>query len=453
MSATDTIVALSTPAGESAVALIRLSGPDCVDLGPALLGRSEPLSPRHAYYGPYRALSGKTIDSCVLTYFAEGHSFTGAAMLEIAPHGNPLVIQLILEDLLSRGCRLAEPGEFTRTAFLNGRMDLTQAEAVADLIHARSERSLELARRQLHGSVGRKMSALTDQLLQIMAHLEAYIDFPEEDLPAEDQAGPAQDLRALIGELKALMETQHYAALLHEGVKTLIVGEPNVGKSSLINALVGSERAIVSDQPGTTRDYLSAFIMLGPWRIEILDTAGLHEGAKDLESIGIERTMEQSETADCFLLVLDSTAQAPTLPDALLEKMTPENTLVLENKVDLETDLDGSKFLPELKHYSISAKHGTGLSEFKTAWIELLETYTAPLSAVDGLVLNARHAAALSVATDALQSALEKMASGELSELIAADLRQAVESIGDVVGRVDNERMLDRLFKQFCIGK
>ena len=453
MSATDTIVALSTPAGESAVALIRLSGPNCVELGPALFGKSESLRPRHAYYGTYQSLSGKAIDNCLVSYFAEGHSFTGAAMLEIAPHGNPLVIQLILEDLLSRGCRLAEAGEFTRTAFLNGRMDLTQAEAVADLIHARSERSLELARRQLHGSVGRKMSALTDQLLQIMAHLEAYIDFPEEDLPTEEQEGPAQDLRALIKELEALIETRHFAALLHEGVKTLIVGEPNVGKSSLINALVGSERAIVSDQPGTTRDYLSAFIMLGSWRIEILDTAGLHKGAKDLESIGIERTMEQSETADCFLLVLDSTAQSPTLPDALLNKMTPENTLVLENKMDIKTDSDCSKFLPELKHCAISAKHGTGLPEFKNAWMKLLEAYTAPLSAVDGLVLNARHAAALSVAKDALQSALDNMASGELSELIAADLRQAVESIGVVVGRVDNERMLDRLFKNFCIGK
>jgi tRNA modification GTPase len=453
MPATDTIVALSTPAGESAVALIRLSGPDCDDLGPALLGRTEPLRPRHAHYGTYQAVSGKAVDSCLLTYFAAGHSFTGEAMLEIAPHGNPLVIQLILEDLLSRGCRMAEPGEFTRTAFLNGCMDLTQAEAVADLIHARSERSLELARRQLHGSVGRKMGALTEQLLQIMAHLEAYIDFPEEDLPAEDQAGPARDLRALIDELKALTETRHYAALLHEGVKTLIVGEPNVGKSSLINALVGSDRAIVSDQPGTTRDYLSAFLMLGPWRIEILDTAGLHDAAQDLESIGIERTMEQAETADCFLLVLDSTKGPPTLPDALLQQMTPQNTLVLENKIDLESGPARTEFLPDHEHCPISAKHGTGLAEFKTRWLELLEAHTAPLSVVDGLVLNARHADALAVATEALESALDKMKNGELSELIAADLRQAVDKIGDVVGRVDNERMLDRLFQQFCIGK
>jgi tRNA modification GTPase len=453
MAATDTIVALSTPAGESAVALIRLSGPDCLTIGTALLGRDDKLAPRHAYYGQYRSKAGKIIDSCVLTYFAEGHSFTGAAMLEIAPHGNPLVVQLILEDLLARGCRAAEAGEFTRTAFLNGCMDLTQAEAVADLIHARSERSLELARRQLHGSVGRKMSALTDKLLQVMAHLEAYIDFPEEDLPPEDQAGPAHDLRDLVNELKALMETQRYSALLHEGVKTLIVGEPNVGKSSLINALVGTDRAIVSDRPGTTRDYLSAFIMLGSWRIEILDTAGLHEGAEDLESIGIERTMEQAETADFFLLVLDTTTPSPALPPALLQKLTPENTLVLENKVDLDAKTPGSKFLPELQHCRVSAKYGTGLPEFRAIWQKCLDASTAPLQAVDGLVLNARHVDALAVAVESLTQALDKMSQGELSELVAADLRQAVEAIGAVVGRVDNERMLDCLFKKFCIGK
>lgn len=453
MSANDTIVALSTPAGESAIALVRLSGPDCVDLGPAVLDRKESLKPRHAYYGQYRAKNGDWIDSCVLTYYAEGQSFTGAAMLEIAPHGNPLVIQLILEDLFARGCRAAEPGEFTRTAFLNGRMDLTQAEAVADLISARSERSLEVARRQLHGSVGRKMSALTDQLLQVMAHLEAYIDFPEEDLPPSDQEGPAKDLKQLIQDLEGLIATRQYASLLHEGLKTLIVGEPNVGKSSLINALVGTDRAIVSEQPGTTRDYLSAFIMIGAWRIEILDTAGLHEGAGDLESIGIERTMEQSETADFFLLVLDSTAPCPTLPSDILDKLTPENTLIIENKIDLLESKSFDAFMPELQHCRIAAKHGTGVADLRAVWSAALDARMTPLLAVDGLVLNARHAAALSLAVEALQQALQKMTQEELSELVAADLRQAVDALGDVVGRVDNERMLDRLFKDFCIGK
>ena len=330
MPATDTIVALSTPVGESAIAVIRLSGPACPQLAREVLCRSRPLQPRFAHFGRYTDLHGKVVDDCVITLFEHGKSFTGEAMLEIAPHGNPLIVQTLMEDLFARGCRPAEAGEFTRTAFLNGKMDLSQAEAVADLIRARSERSIQVAQRQLHGSVGRKMSELTDRLISVMAHIEAYIDFPEEDLPAEDQQGPAQDLRAVINETQGLIETQHYSALLHEGIKTLIVGEPNVGKSSLINALTGSERAIVSDIPGTTRDFIASFIMLGPWRIEILDTAGLHEAGDAIELLGIQHTIEQAETADFFLLVLDIASLI------LLDRMTPNNTLVLENKIDLK---------------------------------------------------------------------------------------------------------------------
>ena len=215
MPATDTIVALSTPAGESAIALIRLSGPACSVLSAQILGREQALAPRYAHFGTYTDVTGVTIDDCVFTYFELGKSFTGEAMLEIAPHGNPLIVQKILADLMSRGCRLAEPGEFTRTAFLNGKMDLSQAEAVSDLIRARSDRSIEMAQRQLHGSVGRKMSELTDRLLSVMAHLEAYIDFPEEDLPSEDQQGPASELRKLITDVMEIIDTQRYATLLH----------------------------------------------------------------------------------------------------------------------------------------------------------------------------------------------------------------------------------------------
>ena len=453
MPANETIVALSTPAGESALALIRLSGFECASLGSTLMGRASALRPRHAYYGQYHDVHGQIMDSCVFTYFEAGKSFTGEAMLEIAAHGNPLIVQRMLTDLHSRGCRLAEPGEFTRTAFLNGKLDLTQAEAVADLIHARSERSLELAQRQLNGSVGRKMSVLTDNLLQIMAHLEAYIDFPEEDLPSEDQAGPAQDLKKLIAELHTLIETQRYSTLLHEGVKTLIVGEPNVGKSSLINAFLGTDRAIVSDTPGTTRDYLSAFIMVGPWRVEILDTAGVHKSSNNLESIGIQHTMEQSETADFFLLVLDASQKTPTLPQELLARMNAENTIILENKSDLEAIENHAAYLNELPHLRISVKTGDGLAEVRNKWQSMLNQATAPLALVDGVVLNARHAASLNKAVDALTVAAEKFRTDEHSELIAADFRIAIEAIGEVVGRIDNERMLDNLFKQFCIGK
>ena len=452
MPAADTIVALSTPAGESAIALIRLSGPDCADLGQAISGRSQPLRKRFAHFAKYLDIKGDLLDECLITYFTKGQSFTGESMLEIAPHGNPLIVQKILADLMARGCRAAEPGEFTRTAFLNGRMDLSQAEAVSDLIRARSDRSLQVAQRQLHGSVGRKMSELTERLLSVMAHLEAYIDFPEEDLPGEDQAGPASELRQLISEMQDLIETQRYSALLHEGIKTLIIGEPNVGKSSLINALTGADRSIVSDIPGTTRDYISAFMMVGPWRIEILDTAGLHEAGDAIEKIGIEHTIEQAETADFFLLVLDAATPSPTLPSSLLSRMTPINTIIIENKTDLPAAQSHADFLPDLRHVPMSLLQRKGLAELRDAWLQSIDaSLSQPQN--DGVVVNARHAASLGEAVDALELASSKLKDGELSELIAADLRDAVEHIGQVVGRVDNERMLDSLFKQFCIGK
>tara|TARA_B110000208_G_scaffold120996_1_gene147795 strand:+ start:20267 stop:21628 length:1362 start_codon:yes stop_codon:yes gene_type:complete len=453
MPATDTIVALSTPAGESAIAVIRLSGPACSDLSAQILGRELALTPRYAHFGTYHDVAGAIIDDCVFTYFELGKSFTGEAMLEISPHGNPLIVQKILADLMSRGCRSAEPGEFTRTAFLNGKMDLSQAEAVSDLIRARSDRSIEVAQRQLHGSVGRKMSELTDRLLSVMAHLEAYIDFPEEDLPSEDQVGPASELRKLINEVLELINTQRYTSLLHEGVKTLIIGEPNVGKSSLINALTGSDRSIVSDIPGTTRDYISAFLMVGPWRIEILDTAGLHEAGDAIEQIGINHTIEQAETADFFLLMLDSALPSPALPESLLARMTPKNTIVIENKIDLPNASEHHDFMAEFQHARLSLQAGEGLQPFRELWIDSIESAIQQPNATDGVVVNARHANALGEACDSLELAAQKMKDDDLSELIASDLRAAVESIGKVVGKVDNDRMLDSLFKQFCIGK
>ncbi|MEM1222796.1 MAG: tRNA uridine-5-carboxymethylaminomethyl(34) synthesis GTPase MnmE [Verrucomicrobiota bacterium] len=453
MPASDTIVALSTPVGESAIALIRLSGPDCAAIGQAVLGRDKALKPRHASFGNYLDVNGKQLDDCIVTYFSEGKSYSGEPMLEIAPHGNPLIVQKIIEDLLTRGCRAAEPGEFTRTAFLNGKMDLSQAEAVVDLIRTRSDRGIEIARRQLHGSVGRKMGELTNRLINVMAHLEAYIDFPEEDLPTEDQDGPAKELKSLIVEIKDLISTQHYAALLHEGIKTMIIGSPNVGKSSLINALTGMNRAIVSDVPGTTRDFIASFIMLDQWRIEILDTAGLHESDDAIEQIGISHTVEQAETADFFLLVLDSTAPSPLLPDILLERMNPQNTLILENKTDLVGSKEHADFLPEISHCRLSLKENQGLDLFKQDWLDKISCGLENPVTTDGVVVNARHAHALKEALDALVLALDKIKSKELSELIAADLRDAIDSIGKVVGKVDNERMLDSLFKQFCIGK
>jgi tRNA modification GTPase len=452
MPLSETIVALSTPAGESAIAVIRLSGPACSELAQQLFKKTNKPRPRVASFGTYSDVNDNAIDDCIVTYFETGKSFTGESMLEIAPHGNPLIVQKIIEDLIARGCRPAEPGEFTRTAFLNGKLDLSQAEAVADLIRARSERSIEAARRQLHGSVGHKMSELTDQLLNVIAQIEAYIDFPEEDLPEEDPAGPVQALKRLLDDISDLIDTQHYTSILHEGLKTLIVGQPNVGKSSLINALTGSDRSIVSDLPGTTRDYVSAPLMLGSWKIELLDTAGLHESDDVIEQMGISHTIEQAETADFFLLVVDASKPSPSLPDSLLSLMNVSNTILIENKTDLVETPQHDNFMSEFLHAHISLKNKNGISSLRETWLEAVER-SINHSAVQGVAINARHAGLLEQAHQALELALAKIKAGELSELVAADLRDALESIGNVVGKIDNERMLDRLFEQFCIGK
>jgi tRNA modification GTPase len=451
MTKSDTFVALSTPAGESAIALIRLSGALCTVIAEQLLAKD--VKPRYAHYIAYRSVSDQWLDDCVMTYYQAGASFTGDAMLEIATHGNPLIVHNILKDLQARGCRLAEPGEFSKTAFLNGRIDLSQAEAISDLIRARSDRALAVAERQMHGAIGRKMSELTNRLLGIVASFEAYIDFPEEDLPDENQAGPIQEIKLLIKELSNIIETNEFRSVLSAGIKTLIVGEPNAGKSSLINALTGSDRSIVSQQPGTTRDYIAATIMLNGWAIELIDTAGLHATSDSIEQLGIERTLEQANDADFFLLVLDATKPSPSLPSTIMDRIHENNTIVLENKCDLPHLHPHADFLPQCQHQQMCLSGDIkGLTQLRNKWSQLIEKNLSSLSH-DAIVVNARHVKALSAARSALELARHQANEGELSELIVCELRVAIEQLGAVVGTIDNEQMLDCLFNQFCIGK
>jgi len=448
----DTIVALATPVGESAVALIRLSGPLCPEIALHAFQRQRPARARHAYVGKYKTLSDNILDECVYTLFAANGSYTGEDILEISTHGNPLIAQHMIEDLLQRGCRMAEAGEFTRTAFTNGKLDLSQAEAVSDLIRARSDKAIRSAQQQLAGAIGKKMCELTDRLLQVIAEVEAYIDFPEEDLPAENQAGPAQSLAHISAELRELIETSHYSAILKEGIKTVIVGPPNAGKSSLLNTLTGQDRAIVSAEPGTTRDFLSEKIIVGPYCIQIMDTAGIHEATSSLERLGIAKTLEKLEEADFFLVVLDSTLPPPTLPDNALRCFQANCTLVIENKIDLHESQSLNSVLPECPRVRISLKTGAGIDALRTTLIKTLETDKV-VPNENALIVSARHANALRSAKDSIDTAREKMTAAGTTELMASDLRLAVEAIGEVVGKIDNERMLDKLFASFCIGK
>jgi tRNA modification GTPase len=455
MPATDTIAAAATPAGESALAILRASGPLVPALAAAVLNLPPDKipAPRHATFGHYHTLAGESLDHVVLTRYAAPHSATGDDLLEISCHGNPLIVQRILNDLLARGCRPAQPGEFTRAAFLNGKIDLTQAEAVADLIRARSDGALRAARRQLDGQLSHRIQDFTAALLQIQAEVEARLDFPEEDLPAEDTAQLRAQITALAADIAKLLATTRYGNLLRDGAHIVIAGPPNAGKSSLLNALLGRPRAIVSPTPGTTRDYLEETFHSGPYSLQITDTAGIRDGQiDDIEAQGITKSLDKIATADFLLLVVDSTQPPPSLPSSLLSSLHPSNTLIIENKTDLSGSISQSSFLSEYKHLRLSIKTGDGLESLRSQLTAAIEfAYAIPHD--DLILITTRHTDTLNRTHAALLTAVEKLADQSPLELPASHLRDALDSLGEILGRIDNEAMLDRLFATFCIGK
>ena len=447
----DTIVALATPSGKSAIAIVRLSGPLCAQLTEDIFDNSK-IIPRRASFANYKTESGSIIDEVIYIYYENINSYTGEQILEINCHGNPLIAHKIIEDLILRGCRTAEPGEFTKTAFLNGKMDLSQAEAVADLIHARSEKALEISKKQLNGSVSNRVNSLAYKLLEIISSFEAYIDFPDDDLPPYDSEGPARDLYQLEKEMKSLVSTSQYNNYVHEGVKTVIVGPPNTGKSSLLNALAGLDRVLVSDKPGTTRDYVEEPTLFGQYLVRLIDTAGIRDNATTIENLSISKTYEQIQSADFHLLVMDSTLRAPNLPDEFLSQFSPDRTIIVENKTDLPTSRTHSSYFPDIHHCHLSALTGDGIKSLVNSFIKILENDII-IPTEDKVIISVRHAQALSEANDYLSSAREKVQKNKPAELISSDLRAALDSIGQIIGKIDNEQMLDKLFSKFCIGK
>lgn len=448
---TDTIAALATPVGTSAIAVVRASGPASAQLVTDIFKES-PL-PRQARHADYRDCAGQLVDDVLFTYFAAPNSFTGEDSLEISCHGNPFIAQKILDDLLRRGCRPAEPGEFSKRAFLSGRLDLSQAEAIMDLIHARSERALSAANQQLRGSLGRKMDGLIALLVSVLANIEAYIDFPDEDLPPEDRAAVLGQLESLLAGTAQLLATSHYGEILREGIKTVILGEPNAGKSSLLNRLVEQDRALVSPEPGTTRDYIEERLIVGSHWLRLIDTAGLNQSPSPLEKRGIDKTLEQAAGADLYLWVVDAANPALTLPEAVKVRMNRANTIMVLNKVDLCAEAKQVSDSPALfPQVAVSALHGQGMEDLKRAINGMADAFRLEVGD-EVIAINARHAHALGEAKEALTSAHQKLTHGEHSELVASDLRAALAAYGQIAGKIDNEKMLDVLFASFCIGK
>ncbi len=450
LSPNDTIAALGTPTGTSAIAVVRVSGPITAQLTESLCGQTPP--PRVATRTDYRDRTGALLDDVLVTFYQGPRSYTGEDSLEISAHGNPFIAQKILEDLLARGCRPATAGEFTQRAFLNGQLDLSQAEAVMDLIHARSDRALTAANQQLRGALGRRMIELVDGLLRVLAQIEAYIDFPDEDLPAEDRQRVLSEITQLATATRQLLATSHYGEVLRDGMKTVIIGEPNAGKSSLLNRLVGHDRALVSPEPGTTRDYLEERLIIGPHSLRLIDTAGLNPSPAPLEKLGMEKSVARAAEADLILWVLDASKPVPTLPENIRATFSTQTVLVVRNKIDLADLSKKSDIIGDYHFVNVSALTGAGFDDLRDAIVRHAESYSVKLGD-DLIAINARHADALARAQTCLAEAEAKLTAQIATELVASDLRGALDAFGEIAGKIDNERMLDHLFATFCIGK
>lgn len=446
-----TIAAFATPSGTSALAVIRVSGQLVREIAEKAFGNKKPF-PRRAVLGTYRALSGTALDDCVWVFYEAPASYTGEDALEISCHGNPFIFRRILEDLFRRGCRAAEPGEFTKRAFLNGKMDLSQAEAVADVIEADSERSFEAARKLLSGELGRRISAWNDEILALIAETETQIDFSDEEVPELDFERFSGRLHGLMAELEKTALSARYASKVHEGVGVVIFGAPNAGKSSLLNALLGSDRALVSEEAGTTRDFISEKFSAGPHCIRIIDTAGIRsDAASAIEIRGMERTRECMGKADFLIFVVDASVPPPALPADLLQTLNAERTLIVFNKNDKPPAFELSSFLPNFERISVSLLDVSSAGIITEKLSSLLEK-KGVVPADDILVVSARHAEALRKAEKELSDALSSAGKVPI-EFVSSKLRNALEELSEILGRFDNEKVLDRVFSSFCIGK
>lgn len=466
----DTIAAISTAFGEAAISVLRLSGPEAAAVAAQVFRGSAPvpgLEPRRQHYGSIVDAEGTAVDSVLLTVFRAPASYTGEDVVEIACHGGILITRRIFERLLASGARAAEPGEFTQRAFLNGKMDLTQAEAVMDLIHAQSDLALQAATQQLSGRLGQEAEKLREELILLLAHLEAYIDFPEEDITPDTGTAFIGRMEALQAQLRTLLGTAEHGRILRSGARTVICGAPNVGKSSLLNLLTGFERAIVSPQAGTTRDTIEEVIHIHGLPFVLVDTAGLREHTSDfIEQHGMERTRKELAQADVILEVVNGSrppgeAHRVPLPARhrghllILNKadmgVHPEWQANGERTEDRESKANLSSAIPH-PSFPLSSTTGAGVEALRAGMRDAVWSGAAQASA-DLVAINTRHQSCFEKASRALAAAQEALRRNEAPEFVALDVREALQHVGEVTGRVDVEEILGVIFSQFCIGK
>jgi len=435
----DTIVAVSTPPGRGGIGVVRLSGPQASEIVSKILKFSDDFSWR-----PWTAALAQLqdVDQVVVTFFAAPRSYTAEDVVEIACHGSPVVLRFALERACEHGARLAEPGEFTLRAYLNGRIDLPQAEAVRDLIDATTLYQARIAMQQSAGSVSRRVKPVKEELLQLITLLEAGIDFAEDDVDFASSAQIENSIRPILDAVKALITSFAYGKLVHEGFTLAIVGRPNAGKSSLFNRLLEQDRAIVTDIPGTTRDLVSETASVEGIPVKFVDTAGIREGRDKVESLGIERSYQAMADADLTLVVLDSSVPFEASDEALIGRAQGKS-LIIANKCDLALSARG---LP------VSALTGEGIPDLRRAIVDAL----APRGQIEqegGFITSMRHEQLLRESGEALEQALAANALGIPHEMLLLDLYAALRPIDAITGATTADDILNRIFSTFCIGK
>lgn len=467
-----TIAAVATPIGRGGIGIIRISGEKALKIAATIFKRASFSSDHNAdirdfsfaelkshrlYHGyVVDPANWRRLDEVLLAIMKAPRSYTGEDVVEIQAHSGPVVLSSILELVLKNGARLAEPGEFTKRAYINGRIDLTQAEAVVDIINARTNKSLEIATAQLKGDMRMSIETIKDSLSDIFAEINAAIDFPDDVTEIVDIDTPIKTLQnKVVARLKELIERYKNAHVLRDGLKLVVVGRPNVGKSSLMNRLLQKERAIVASMPGTTRDFIEEPLSIRGIPVIITDTAGLHETVDPVEVIGIKKTYEHTDLSDLILFVLDAGCRITDEDYKIYERISDRNLIIVINKSDLLDD----KYKPDMPdswinipQVKISALYGQGVDGLKDL-IAKTSLSEHGFDAEHTFVPNLRHKIALERSLQAASSAVEGMQMRTPFELIAIDIKAAIDSLEEITGVISNEEMIDRIFSRFCIGK
>ncbi|NDL65877.1 tRNA uridine-5-carboxymethylaminomethyl(34) synthesis GTPase MnmE [Acerihabitans arboris] len=454
MSQMDTIVAQATPPGRGGVGMLRVSGPLAAQVARQVLGKLP--RPRYADYLPFRAADGTTLDQGIALFFPGPNSFTGEDVLELQGHGGPVILDMLLKRILGLpGLRIARPGEFSERAFLNDKLDLAQAEAIADLIDASSEQAARSAVNSLQGVFSQRVHHMVEALTNLRIYVEAAIDFPDEEIDFLSDGKIEGSLNRVMGDLRQVRLEARQGSLLREGMKVVIAGRPNAGKSSLLNALAGREAAIVTAIAGTTRDVLREHILLNGMPLHIIDTAGLREAGDEVERIGIERAWQEIEQADHILLMVDGASTAVNDPDQLwpelIARIPPSLPLtVIRNKADLTGESPGIGKVSGHSLITLSAQSGDGVDLLRE---HLQQSVGFNGSLEGGFLARRRHLQALDIAGEHLVQGKEQLVSAYAGELLAEELRLAQRALSEITGEFSSDDLLGRIFSSFCIGK